>query len=286
MRLRLEAIASMLDQRGPVELDNLAVDLRAVERRLESGQYQESDFAARNIFDVARRTREYLTYLQGWQRQAVQWAELLRAADPEPTDVLDLCPGPAPKVELALCRLGFRGRMRVLDKDEPSLVALANFMTLFSPSFSIEGVRGDVFDDPPRAQSPLVVANHAIDDLVLDLWSTRSGASTLDLYEDETKLSEAWRALLSESRAVLRSMPETIAAALGRHVTPNGKLVLVQYPSHHEGLLGVEGVGALFLEVFDRVLESLREKEFIDYPVDPRSAMPNKSTAVLVAPPR
>jgi hypothetical protein len=86
------------------EFSNLIHDLQEVVTRLEAGHYQHSDYISRNTFDIPRRTEEFLIYLQGYHQVAQTWTEILRPLISKDTqNVLDLCPGWAPKPEQSIC---------------------------------------------------------------------------------------------------------------------------------------------------------------------------------------
>lgn len=180
LRRILERLPALFER----EAQNLARDLAAVEQRLASGEYAETDFVARSVFEVQRRTHEFVTYMRGWHAQGQRWAGLLAAIAPSDV-VIDLCPGWAPKIELALMQMGFRGRVVAVDHSAESLAMLQDFLAVLQPPFSVVPVVEDVMNAQPRARARLVVANHVFDDLLMDRWVRARGGSLAEIYDDE-----------------------------------------------------------------------------------------------------
>lgn len=241
------------------EASNLESDLRAVLLRLESGEYRQADFLVRNVFDLARRTREYYSYFASWREQAARWASILRKIPFDlSADMIDLCPGWAPKVELALLEMGFRGKVHLIDKNAEASRALIGFVSMFSPRFAIEAVEVDLLaplspsagvgEEWPRAS--LVVGNHLLDDVLFDRWASRLGFDVDRIYEDEAVLRTAWREVLSNFRDIESEYPRELAQALTRYVKPGGHLVLCHYASLAERLLGTNEIREAFSSLF------------------------------------
>ncbi len=244
---------------GDVARGNLARDLTAVVARARSGEYQETDFLVRSVFEVPRRTHEYVTYLRGWNTQAARWAALLRAVGVPPV-VVDLCPGWAPKIELALHQLDYAGTVHVVDRSAASLAVLQDFLAVVRPRFTVRPVVRDVMTGDAPARGGLVVANHVVDDLLLDRWATRHGTSTVDLYEDEDLLRAAWRGVVKDGPGLRASFPRELARGLAAFVDVDGTLVTTHYASLVERLLGGEAAGALFADVFAALRVALMEE--------------------------
>jgi len=139
----------------------------AVEQRLASGEYREADFLVRSVFEVPRRTHEFVTYVKGWSAQARRWARLLAAIGIGHDEVLELAPGWAPKIPLALAELGFRGTLRVRDRSAHALALLQDFRDALRIPVRLDVEQADLRDAPARRAS-LVVANHVVDDRLLD----------------------------------------------------------------------------------------------------------------------
>jgi hypothetical protein len=246
----LERIRDSAKGREDFEADNLRRDLSVLAARLESGAYKESDFAARNVYDVPRRTREFLRYFAGWNAQAARWGALLAPHISGVREVIDLCPGWAPKIELALARLRFGGRVRMIDKDENAMRELLSFFALLDAPLRAEAIRADVFDTPPASEAELVVANHVVDDVLLDRWAPKMGLDKARIYEEEAALAEAWERILERRSEIEEELPRELAEALSRHVLRGGVLIVSHYPSNIEQLIGTAEITETFAALF------------------------------------
>src|SRR5262249_9684468 len=151
------------------------------------------------------------------------------------------------KIELALRDLHFSGRVILLDKDPRATAALLRFLPLIAPPFRAEAINADLFSATPAATAELVLANHALDDLLFDRWA----GAPLPI-DDEGELRAAWARLLHSQSLILAEHPPPIARALHAHVKPGGALVLVEYEGHVEQLLGTSA-RPLFAALFSAV---------------------------------
>lgn len=255
LRRILERLPALTER----EAQNLARDLTAVEQRLASGEYAETDFVARSVFEVQRRTHEFVTYMRGWHAQGQRWSQLLTALGVPDDVVIDLCPGWAPKIELALMQAGFRGRVVAIDRSEESLTMLQEFLAVLQPSFTVVPVVEDVMGAPERPShtARLVVANHVVDDLLVDRWVRARGGSLAAIYDDERLLAEAWRGVLRDAPQLLPAFPRDAAHALARYVADGGTLVVSHYSSLIERLIGGDDVAPFFADAFARVCAAL-----------------------------
>lgn len=242
---------------GDVEAMNLARDLDAVERRLASGEYREADFLVRSVFEVPRRTHEFVTYVKGWSAQARRWARLLAKVGVGHDQILELAPGWAPKIPLALAELGFEGRLRVRDRSAQALGLLTDFCEALRIPVRVDVEQGDLRTAPAR-RAPLVVANHVVDDLLLDGYARARGLDLDAIYDDEAALVAAWRAIGAGAVDVDAAADE-VARVLATHVAPGGCLVVAHYPSLVERLLGDDNATRVFQRAFEGTRAGLRE---------------------------
>jgi hypothetical protein len=259
----LDAIGSLLLNVSEGERENVLRDLGAVRDRLRAGEYARTDFLARNRFDILRRTREFMSYMNGWARHAETWAAILGEL---PFDriarVEDVCPGWAPKIEIALAQIGFGGALILVDRDVEAAERLREFMRVFRPRYRIAIHDEDFFapsNVPLDRRADLVIANHAIDDLLID----RLAPNATKVYEDEAAICEAFRAIDSARQSALEEIAPRIAALLGARVREGGYLALAQYPSYVESVLDL-GPGADVPRLtFLRVVAELEAHRFV-----------------------
>ncbi len=259
MQQLIDALAAGGVDRDDVTVANLERDLSAVLRRLHAGEYARTDFVERNVFDVPRRTREFFSYMEGYLRLAGRWIEALDGFPiSELDDVVDLCPGWAPKIELALLRTGFRGTVVVVDTDARALAALSSLIAGFAPPFTMAAECADFFA-PPARRFRCAVANHVVDDLILSRFAPEPSSS---LYEDEGALVAAWLKIAERADEVVAGFPAELAEAFSRWVAPDGWLLLSHYDSFVDELLG-SPVRALVDQVFRATVSALVERGFV-----------------------
>jgi hypothetical protein len=248
------------------ERANLGRDLAAVEKRLAAGEYASTDFIAKNTFDVPRRTREFFAYMCSLDRLADRTGEAIRSAlssSSEVREVIDLCPGRIPKVEMALMRLGFGGSVTAADKDGEALADLEAFAKMLAPAFSLRVHATDVFAHTGQLKADLVIANHVIDDLLIDRHALELGIDTARIYEEEDELQSAWKRILGDRERLARTFPPALARSLAHFVGPGGRLLITQYAGYVETLLGGSEATEFFLHLFDSTVDELGRIGFV-----------------------
>jgi hypothetical protein len=249
----------------PIEHARLARDLERVEQRLIKGEYFYTDFAG-NTFNVPERTREYFIYFNSYFKAARTWARVLEKIDVHRfSEVADLCPGWAPKLELALFYLQYKGKLVLLDKDASSLEQNQSFIRLFNPQYEVRSLVTDIFD---LKESPgeLVLANHLIDDLLLNLCAAEAGFDPLAIYEREESMKNAWDLILGRRRYFFSKIVDELAQLFLRLVPKGGCLILTQYQAYVEKLLDLQQAAAFCKEVALGVVERLKNAGFSDDP--------------------
>ena len=258
------ALARVAHDEGlePQERVRFERDLARVLQRAEGGQYRISAFGT-NTLDVQDRAHEFLTELAFQARIGRTWSALLAPLQLTPADtVVDLCPGPVPKVELGLFYAGFAGRVVVVDADARALGALAAYLALFDPKFTVVPAVHDLLTEPlPTAR--VVVANHVLDDLALGWGATRAGLTLGDVYASEENLRTVWRGLLASSVELLDALGPAVGSAFASAVAPGGTLVTCQYAGYIERSLRMPEVTALMQALQARVAHEVMARGFV-----------------------
>lgn len=232
----------------------LAGQLQAILTRAGANEYEVTDFLARLPDDHPRRLREAGVYTKGWLRHGRTWAHLLRGlAIDNFTTAIDLCPGWAPKVELGLLLRRWRGHLTLLDRDLIAINRLRAFLETFFPPFSVTNLADDLYTTAIKAD--LVLANHVVDDLLLDAFTPAQGVA----YEDERALQAAHERLFKDRERALEELTPRISAALLSILNGRGAMVLVQYPSYVESLLPLERGSTVVTEAFRRISVQLQD---------------------------
>ncbi len=225
---RLQKLSSTLT---PLEQENVAFDLQFMVEYAEKGLYSETEFIGRQHDDVGRRTAEFMRYLEGFHHISDLWYELLKSVKlTSEMNVIDLLPGWAPKVEIALARHNFTGEVALLDTDLASLEKLETVLRFFHPQFAVKKLVSELLVLPNDPQYDLVTTNHFLDDYLLNTWAEKSGQHIQELYRDAELFKTATQELMSGKS------PELMF--LARHITslmkPEGTLLVVHYRSVFE----------------------------------------------------
>jgi hypothetical protein len=231
--------------------------------RLRRREYERFAFDG-NVFDLPDRVKELLTELEFYCSVGKTWARVLDALDATRYPVIaDLCPGYAPKIELALFYLGYEGEVCLVNKDHLAFEDLEKFIALFSPKFSLRRVQRDLWSEPVDA-FPLIAANHILDDLVADHYSSRFGFLPGEIYEREGRLVELWDRILERRDEHLAEMSDRFAGVFERMLAPGGRLAVAQYESYVERILDLGRVTAFNKELLERIRSALVERGLSD----------------------
>ena len=213
------------------EVDNLHSDLVAMQQRLASGDYMQTDYLNRNVHDVYRRTMEFFFYFESYHRLARTWQQVLELLDIHSTQsILDICPGWAPKIEMALVYLGYKNRVHILDQDKSVMRICENFLNFFNPQFKVFCHPKNFFEHEEQ-RTELVIANHVLDDLLLERYSHFSGQTLSEIYRSEASFVEVTAKIPDWQKTHWPEVVKEIADALSRFVCSGGLLILSQYPS-------------------------------------------------------
>jgi hypothetical protein len=225
-------------KRSEYENKNIFHDLSVMKNRIQTGQYAETDFIQRNRFDTGRRTEEFLRYMEGYIHQSEQWATILkpilRRGDVQ--TITDICPGWAPKIELALIKLGYTGNITVFDKSHHPIKHLLSMISLFKPLYTISEKTGNVLSTTKKPQSDLTVCNHIVDDLLFSVYADATGIPLNQLYLDENMYIQATEKI-SHSRKITASFPELFVQRINQFIPLHGIFVMMHYPGMTESSL-------------------------------------------------
>lgn len=236
-------------------------DLTRLRDRLERRDYAISAYGT-NTFDIPDRAEELLTEIDFHASLGRAWAAILRAHELQRSpSALDLCPGWTPKVELGLYYAGFQGELLILDRSAPALAKLERFLALFGPPFGVRPLVADLFQ-VELAPQPLVIGHHLVDDVAIDAACERAGLDPAQVYTEEAAFRRVWTILLRDAAAWRAHLVDHLAAGLHRLVAPGGVILLAQYPSYTERLLGMQEASAFSAEVLAGVCGWLQARGY------------------------
>lgn len=246
------------------ELSNLIHDLDEVKTLLEGGHYQHSDYLSRNTYDVPRRTQEFFLYMKGYQQVAETWIHVLKPLISKDTQhVLDLCPGWAPKIELALHMLDFKGTVYLWDVDSASTQLVLDYMKLFKPKYNLTPVESDLFLNNFNKKSDLIVANHIIDDLLLYEYCKENHRSMKSLYESEQKMLDAIKDIMIDQE-IQKMISSKLVRVVEKNLAFGGCFVVSQYSGLFETANNLIEWVYFCKAILNLIKESLMKKNYFD----------------------
>lgn len=256
----LNTIAQQISSCAPVEKNNIQRDLQLISSAINSGEYLSTEMLNRNRFDTQKRTYEFFTYIEGYYNQAKQWQTILQQIITENTQtVLDIGPGFSPKIELALQRLDFKGKVSVLDKSSAALSGLKKFLALMSIPFDLDVICEDLYAVQQRSFD-LVAANHLFDDLLLDGFCSDHNRPIVDIYENEANLVSITNDIICNFD--FENLSQKLSQSFPRLVSEGGHLLFRHYQGITEMALNLESWFEFTTSFFEKVIHNLTRDEF------------------------
>lgn len=241
----------------------LTRDLQRISDRILHREYEETDFVG-NTFNVPDRTREFYDNLNGYYRHVQTWERILGVLQLNSIpQIIDLCPGWAPKLSLALWYAGYSGELLLLDKDEESMSALVQFMQIFKPRYRITPVCTDLLRNVPHLKAKLVLANHIADDMALELAQKRFCYSVSELYETEGAFKKIWEDILDNPENLIDETAARLVNIMSTLVTDGGSAFFTQYTAYMERLLELDPVVTFSKKIVEKAVVMLCEMGFV-----------------------
>jgi len=262
----LQALAATMEARpelSELSARRLTRDLERVELRVRNGEYEKSPFED-NVLNLPDRTHQVTVEAEFMAAVGRSWTRLLAPLGlAAATRVIDLGPGWAPKVELALYYGKFTGQAVLINQDAEAMATLRRFLSIFDLPFSLESVCEDLFSWQGEA-GDLVLGNHLLDDLVIDEYCREAGVDPGGLYARESAFRGAWEAILRRPSGQSEALAERLAAVVARLTRPGGHAVFVQYPSYAERTLGLTDAVAYSQRLLRGLGVALTRRGFVD----------------------
>jgi len=261
---QLNEIKNKIESLSDLEQENLVLDLYAINERIQSGNYKYTDFVNRNIYDITQRTREFFTYFKSYYRFAKTWESILSTFPLEDINVIiDLCPGWAPKLEMSLCYLNYSGTVRLIDKHNESLIHLDDALEMFNPRFTIEKMASDFYFYQYSAEK-LVIANHIIDDLLIDYYCKLKNVALQEVYETESVFLKVIDDIYKIMNSNYSDFVSKLAESLSPYVACGGYLLLTQYSSMSEVNHSIKNWSEFCSIIFKELQQRLLTQNFTD----------------------
>lgn len=212
-------------------------ELEIVHRRLVSREYVQSNFLERALLTLPDRTDEIFKELLFFWSVGEVWKELFHAVKlPPSARILDIGCGFFPKAEVGLYYCGFQGAVSLLDVCPQALAHAVKFLKFFQVDFRTRRLACSVWD-LPAVRFDFIIANHVLDDLLLDA-AARSGRVPLaEAYRSERVFSQLWSGIVQDPVAGAALMDRLADVVLSR-LNPRGVVLFVDYPSYTHRALG------------------------------------------------
>lgn len=220
------------------EQKNVQRDIDIMYSRIIGRQYVETDFVDRNRFDAGRRTEEFFQYMEGYIQQSKRWENILKQmlTQHKISSITDICPGWAPKIELALGHLQYTGSVTLYDQDTKAMKRLTSFIHNFCPNLRIRSHKGNVLSKTAKPQGDLTVCNHIIDDIILSLYARNERIPLHTLYKSEASFIQITQRI-SNNPTFIKKAAESIAISLLRFLKKDSHCIIAQYPGLTESSL-------------------------------------------------
>jgi hypothetical protein len=176
--------------------------------------------------------------MQGYITQSNKWSEILKPILKRNNiqTITDVCPGWAPKIELALTSLGYTGTVTIFDKNNHSTKQLQSMITSFKPLYTIMEKTGDVLSKSRKPQSNLTVCNHIIDDVMLSMYARSAGTPLDQIYLTEQLYIRATHEIVHREK-MFDDFPDLFVERIDQFVPYNGIFIMMHYPGLTESSL-------------------------------------------------
>lgn len=181
--------------------------------------------------------------------------------------IIDLCLGWSPKLELALIKTGFEGSVIVVDKSEINLEYFNLLLEPFSKKFKVTPVCLDILNmrqlDKKKLKGDLILANHIIDDLILNYF-LKEPDKEKDVFENMELMRQTWDKILSQN-GLIEEVYSKFKEVLLTITKKDSCVLIAQYPGYQENLYGLNKAYEVCFELLIKLKKDLiRSKLYND----------------------
>lgn len=151
--------------------------------------------------------------------------------------IIDLCPGWAPKIEMALLKTNFKGTIYAIDENKDHLDTFHTLIDPFEKQFDIQlcNTSIDQIDKTTISVVDLIIGNHIIDDLLINQLSKSSNnsfTSVLTSPNNQVLVSQ----LITNHPFIINDVSYLLLNLVDTLLSKNGYLLLSQYTSYTDKL--------------------------------------------------
>jgi hypothetical protein len=162
------------------------------------------------------------------------WTDILRGRRLERGTVMEIGPGFSDKIAHGLAALGFRGTIVLVEPNEPARRWAVDRYRRLLPQAQVVAMATRVQHLRVSNRIDAVLANHVLDDLLIDAWVPASvSAHLFSTMRPDASCSlmfvETWRQILASSLPSIHELANDVASSIAS-IRP-GLLALNDYPS-------------------------------------------------------
>ncbi len=170
------------------------------------------------------------------------WSGIFKQIDFSKIDtIIDLCLGWAPKIELALLKTDFKGKLFAVDKSQNNLDIFSSILEPFNKNYQAILKKIDILEDNHffRNQANVVLANHIIDDIILDFYIKAKGINDNNIFSDINFLKQTWVEILQKNSTIVNVF-DLFKKTIVNITKKDSKVIITQYIGYQEKLYGLE----------------------------------------------
>lgn len=129
----------------------------------------------------------------------IEWSHIFRSFSlSESSRVVEFGCGFSPKIQLALKRINFAGRLVLVDIDSQALIAQNKFTPFLRPKFKVEIQHISLFKYPFQPEE-IIVGNHIIDDIIASEFARKFDIDYTKIYKNHILQRHFWEDLQKEN---------------------------------------------------------------------------------------
>lgn len=264
IRILLNKIDSSLGENeySDIFLARIECDLKKVDERLINREYERFN-PSPNILNVKDRHHTFVTEIDFYGQLGKLWAALLKPFKLDATStIIDLCPGAIPKIELGLARLGFCGSLDIIDKSQSAIADFQKFMGFINPPFSFSTSCTSIDEIPSEKKYSCILANHILDDILLDLASEKEALSIANVYADEYCFRQVWNKIMANDVWYTSRATELLLNVFSKISATGSIVVWAEYESYVNRALNLDDATLFTRKLFEKIQDKLSEKYF------------------------
>lgn len=205
-------------------------------------------------------------HLDYYQRIADNWYSILQTIlVSDKTTICDFLCGWAPKIWLSLLETNFRWTYYLLDKKDEFLSEAKDMLAIFEPTFDIDIIQKDIIKEKIWGKFDIVVANHVIDDILLEYYCDIKWIDSSSIYDDWDLFMKVWEDIYSDN-VFFSSLVEKVSCIFIEMINNDWYLLISQYLWHIEENFNMRRSDEICRIFIDNLINLLIQKWFESRP--------------------